>query len=118
MLARLAESDATAAMYLVNLNRLPYINSTYGSGVGDRLIQQFSHQLSAYSNENFWLTRIESCKFAFFNANVTDAESVQEFASQVIKLVIPPVTIDSLVFYLRLSIGICVYPADGDSISN
>ena len=117
MLARLAESDAIAALYLVNFDRLPYINSTCGSGVGDRIIQQFSHRLSDYSNENCWLTRIEGCKFAFFNANVTDAESVQEFASQIIKLVISPVTIGSLVFYLRLSIGICVYPAGGNSIS-
>lgn len=117
MLLRLAESDAIAAMYLVDFDRLPYIHSIYGSGVGDRLIQQFSRRLSAYSDENCLLTRIEGCKFAFFNASVTDAENVQEFASQIIKLAISPVTIDNLVFYLRLSIGICVYPAGGENIS-
>jgi len=84
MLSRLVESDAIAAMYLVDFDRLPYINSIYGSSVGDRLIQQFSQRLSAFSNENCLLTRIEGCKFAFINANVTDAESVQDFANRVI----------------------------------
>ncbi|WP_292996612.1 EAL domain-containing protein [Nitrosomonas sp.] len=117
MFSRLAESDAIAAMYLVDFDRLPYINSIYGSGVGDRLIQQFSQRLSAYSTENCLLTRIEGCKFAFFNANVTDAESVQDFANQIIKLAISQVTIDNLIFYLRLNIGICVYPVDGGNIA-
>ncbi|MDO9312490.1 MAG: diguanylate cyclase, partial [Nitrosomonas sp.] len=117
MLSRLVESDAIAAMYLVDFDRLPYINSIYGSGVGDRLIQQFSQRLSAFSNESCLLTRIESCKFAFINANVTDAESVQDFASRIIKLAISPITVDNLVFYLRLNIGICVYPADGGNIT-
>ncbi|WP_305644116.1 EAL domain-containing protein [Nitrosomonas sp.] len=117
MLSRLVESDAIAAMYLVDFDRLPYINSIYGSSVGDRLIQQFSQRLSAFSNENCLLTRIEGCKFAFINANVIDAESVQDFANRIIKLAISPVAIDNLVFYLRLNIGICVYPANGENIA-
>lgn len=117
LLTRSTEPDAIAALYLVNFDRLSYINSTYGSGVCDRLIQEFSHRLSAYSDENCSLTRIGGCKFAFLNANVTDAESVQEFANQIIKLAIPPVSIDNFVFYLRLNIGICVYPAGGENIS-
>lgn len=116
-LARLSGSDAVAALYLVNFDRLPYINNTYGSGVGERLIQQFSRRLITYSNENCLLTRIGDCKFAFFNANVINSESVQEFANQIIKLAISPITVDNLVFYLRINIGICVYPAGGENIS-
>lgn len=118
LLARLTDSDAIAALYLVNFDRLSFINSTYGSDVCDRLIQEFSRRLSAYSDENCLMTRIGGCKFAFLNANVTDTESVQNFANQIIKLAISPVSINNLVFYLRLNIGICVYPADGENISN
>ncbi len=116
-LAKLSGSDAVAVLYLVDFDRLSYINSTYGSGVGERLIQQFSRRLATYSNENCLLTRIGGCKFAFFNTDVTNSESVQEFANQIIKLAISPITIDNLVFYLRINIGICVYPAGGENIS-
>ena len=117
MLAKLAGADTIGALYLVDFERFPYINSIYGTGVGDRILQQFSRRLSAYSNENCLLARIGGCKFAYFNANVTDAESVQEFANQIIKLAVSPIIIDNLAFYLRIAIGICVYPADGGNIT-
>jgi diguanylate cyclase (GGDEF)-like protein len=118
MLAKHGGPDTIAALYLVDFERFPYINSIYGTGVGDRILQQFARRLSAYSNENCLLARIGGCKFAYFNANVTDAESVQEFANQIIKLAVSPIVIDNLAFYLRIAIGICVYPAGGENISN
>lgn len=118
MLAKLAGTDNIAALYIVNFDRLPYINSTYGSGVGDRLIQQFSRRLIVYGDgRNCLLARIGGCKFAFFNANVTDLESVQEFSNQIMKLAISPITIENFVFYLQIKIGICVYPAGGENLT-
>ena len=117
MLAKLSGTDNIAALYIVNFDRLPYINSTYGSGVGDRLIQQFSRRLTVYGDGNCFLARIGGCKFAFFNSNVTDLESVQEFSNQIMRLAISPITIENFVFYLQIKIGICVYPAGGENLT-
>ena len=117
MLAKLSGTDNIAALYIVNFDRLPYINSTYGSGVGDRLIQQFSRRLTVYGDGNCFLARIGGCKFAFFNSNVTDLESVQEFSNQIMRLAISPITIENFVFYLQIKIGICVYPAGCENLT-
>ncbi len=107
----------TAAIYFIDLERMPRINSTYGYGVGDILIQQLSYRLSVYAGRNCLLTRIEGSKFAFFNCNVKHSEDVQLFANKILRLAATPFVINNLEFYVTLNVGICAYPEDGEDIS-
>lgn len=108
---------ATAAIYFIDLERMPRINSTYGYGIGDVLIQQLSYRLSVYAGRNCLLTRIEGSKFAFFNCDVKNSEDIQLFASKILRLAATPFVINSLEFYVTLNVGICAYPDDGKDIS-
>jgi diguanylate cyclase (GGDEF)-like protein len=116
LLAEIAKSNANAAFYLVNVERITHVNGIYDPSIGDLLIKQISSRLSTLVNHNCLLTRINDCQFAFFNAEVTDSESVQNFANQIIKLAISPILINKLEFYVTLNIGVCVYPADGKDV--
>ncbi len=109
--------DEIAAVYYISFDRLPYINSTYGFSIGDVLIQQLSYRLSVYANKRSFLTRIEGSKFAYFNNNVVSCEAVQEFANRILRLASTPFIINNLEFYVTLSIGVCIYPRDGDKIA-
>ena len=117
LLAEIAKSNANAAFYLVNVERITHVNGIYDPSIGDLLIKQISSRLSTLVNHNCLLTRINDCQFAFFNAEVTDSESVQNFANQIIKLAISPILINKLEFYVTLNIGVCVYPADGKDVA-
>ncbi|MBP9870384.1 MAG: EAL domain-containing protein [Nitrosomonas sp.] len=116
LLAEIAKSNANAGFYLVNVERITHVNGIYDPSIGDLLIKQISSRLSTLVNHNCLLTRINDCQFAFFNAEVTDSESVQNFANQIIKLAISPILINKLEFYVTLNIGVCVYPADGKDV--
>ena len=107
---------ATAAIYFIDLERMPRINSTYGYGVGDVLIQQLSYRLSVYAGKNCLLTRIEGSKFAFFNCDVQTPEDIQLFASKILRLAATPFVINNLEFYVTLNVGISAYPDDGEDI--
>lgn len=117
LLAEIAKSNANAAFYLVNVERITHVNGIYDPSIGDLLIKQISSRLSTLVNHNCLLTRINDCQFAFFNAEVTDSESVQNFANQIIKLAISPILINKLEFYVTLNIGVCVYPGDGKDVA-
>lgn len=110
------DADA-AAIYFIDLERMPRINSTYGYSVGDILIQQLSYRLSVYAERNCLLTRIEGSKFAFFNCDVKSSEDIQLFASKILRLAATPFVINSLEFNVTLNVGICAYPKDGADIS-
>ncbi len=117
LLAEIAKSNANAGFYLVNVERITHVNGIYDPSIGDLLIKQISSRLSTLVNHNCLLTRINDCQCAFFNAEVTDSESVQNFANQIIKLAISPILINKLEFYVTLNIGVCVYPADGKDVA-
>lgn len=112
-----AREDGTfSAVYFIDVDRLPRINSTYGFGVGDILIQQLANRLSIYSNRECILTRIDGSKFAFFHAGLTNVHQVQLFANQILRLTATPFTINNLELYVTLNMGICIYPDDGKNI--
>jgi diguanylate cyclase (GGDEF)-like protein len=112
-----SRKDGTiAAVYFVEVNRLPRINSTYGFAIGDILIQQLANRLSVYVGRDCILTRIDGSKFAIFHAGLPSVHQVQIFANQILRLVATPFTINNLELYLTLNMGICVYPEDGKKI--
>ena len=106
----------TAAIYFIDLERMPRINSTYGYSVGDILIQQLSYRLSVYAGRNCLLTRIEGGKFAFFNCDVNNSHDIHIFASKILRLAATPFVINNIEFYVTLNVGICVYPDDGENL--
>ncbi|MDH5479753.1 MAG: EAL domain-containing protein [Nitrosomonas sp.] len=118
ILSKKTDANSIAAVYFITFDRLPYINSTYGFSSGDALIQQLSYRLSVYASRSCLLTRVEGGKFAFFNDDVTDSEDIQHFASRIMRLTSTPFIINNLEFYIKLNVGICVYPVDGESASN
>jgi diguanylate cyclase (GGDEF)-like protein len=117
LLSNSIQKDGTiAAVYFIDIDRLSRINSRYGYGIGDILIQQLANRLSVYSGRECILTRIEGSKFAFFHGGLTSIHQVRIFANQILRLVTTPFTINHLELYITLNMGICVYPDDGKEI--
>lgn len=106
-----------AAMYSIYMNHLMRINSTYGYAVGDTLIQQLAYRLSECIEENCILARIDGNKFAFFKRNMNDQHEIKKFADKIMEVITSPFIIDSLEFYVTLSIGVSAYPEGGNDAS-
>ncbi|BBL34062.1 hypothetical protein Nstercoris_00291 [Nitrosomonas stercoris] len=105
-----------AATYFININRLSRINSKHGYNVGNQLIQQLAGRLSVHSNNNCLLARSEGGNFIFFRSELADTEQAEAFAGQLLALAATPFVINSLEFYITLTIGISLYPHDGKEI--
>ncbi|SFP33427.1 diguanylate cyclase (GGDEF) domain-containing protein [Nitrosomonas cryotolerans] len=117
MLSNRPHLEAIAAIYFININRLPHINSTYGYGVGDTLIQQLTRHLLEYAGKNCLLTRVEGSKFAYFNGDVANSSDIHAFLNRIMELAATPFMVNNLEFYITFNMGICVYPTDGKDIS-
>jgi diguanylate cyclase (GGDEF)-like protein len=117
MLSELAGSGAAAAMYFIDMDRLMRINNTYGYAMGDALIRQLAQHLQDCVGDSGVLARIGGDKFAVFMGGAADSREIQAFADRIMGSVAAPFAIDSLEFYVTLSMGICVYPDDGKDVS-
>ncbi len=117
VLAERSGSGAAGAMYFIGLDRLMRINITCGYAMGDTLIRQVAQRLKDCVGETGILARIGGDKFAVFKGDIADSREMQTFADHVMKSFTVPFAIDNLEFDVTLSMGICVYPDDGEDVS-
>jgi diguanylate cyclase (GGDEF)-like protein len=104
-------------MYFIDQDRLMRINNTHGYAMGDALIRQVAHRLQECVAEHGILARIGGDKFAVFRGGIADSREIQAFADHVMESFTAPFAIDHLEFFVTLSMGICVYPDDGEDVS-
>ena len=114
---RSVSGAAAAAMYFIDLDRLMRINNTYGYAMGDALIRQVAQRLQDCVGETGILARVGGDKFAVFKGSVADSQEMQMFADHVMESFTVPFEIDNLEFDVTLSMGICVFPDDGEDVS-
>jgi diguanylate cyclase (GGDEF)-like protein len=117
MLSERADSKAAGAMYFIDMDRLMRINNTYGYATGDALIRQVAQRLKQCAGETDVLARVGGDKFAVFKGSLANSRQTEAFADNVMESFKAPFAIDNLEFYVTLSMGICVYPDDGEDVS-
>lgn len=110
-------SNLLAAMYSIYMNHLMRINSTYGYAIGDTLIQQLAYRLSECVDDHCILARIGGNKFAFFKRNMSSHKEIKQFSEKIMTVITSPFIIDTLEFYVTLSIGVSAYPDGGNDAS-
>ena len=100
-------------LYL-DLDRFKGVNETLGHRVGDVLLQKIASRLKACVQESDTLARLGGDEFVIILAGVTDVETISSTAKKILALVYEPFFIESHEIYTTASIGIAVYPMDGE----
>ena len=98
----------------LDLDRFKWINETLGHHVGDKLLQTVAERLSACVRESDTLARLGGDEFVIIVAGVSSVENITLVAKKILGLVSEPAFIDSQEIYTTASIGIAVYPMDGE----
>lgn len=102
------------AVLFIDIDNFKTINDTYGYHIGDRLLKKITARLKACIRNTGTLCRICGDEFAFLLPGFSNTNYVDEFAQKIIKSFHEPLVIDDFKFYSTLSIGIAIYPNDGD----
>lgn len=110
------EQGRIAAIYSIEIERLPRISNASGHDIADALIKQFVYRSSVYLVKNCLFTRLEGGKFVFLKGDIANISDAQMFANELLKLSSMPFMIDNLEFYITLNIGVSIYPDDGEGI--
>lgn len=103
LLRALKESSSTAALVLINLNNLGYINTAYGLGVGDKLLRTLAEELNRVVLSGC-VYRGSADEFAVLYDQLDDP--VQEMERLRQHFFAEPVQLDGLNFYLTFNAGV------------
>lgn len=116
LLPQLARAGRQAAVLFLDLDRFKPINDTHGHEAGDRVLQQVAQRLLQKLRAGDVVTRLGGDEFVIVLSEVKGLPAVAEVASHVIELIAEPYQVDDLRLLISTSVGISIYPSDGDDI--
>lgn len=115
-LERAKAKDESIAILFMDLDRFKVINDTLGHSYGDRLLRAVADRLRAVvHHENSLISRLGGDEFTFFFPDTTREEAGQ-IAEQLLEAMSEPFALEHMNIYVTPSIGISMYPDDGDEI--
>ena len=105
-----------AVLYL-DLDKFKYINDTYGHAMGDQVLQSVAHRLSQGLRAEDTLCRLSADEFMLILQGLpADNPSMHlaEVCERVLESIAEPHEVNGLRLFSALSIGIALFPQDGD----
>ncbi len=109
----IGQADASFAIMLLNIENLKEIQDTLGPTSTDLVIKQLATRLESWAAKKHSIARIDSGNFALLLADC-NKDQAESLAKSLIKAIEPNFITNALKLTLHPSIGISVYPNDGD----
>lgn len=117
---RLAQAIALAhrqgkqlALMFLDLDRFKHINDSLGHAVGDQLLQSVAARLTAGVRSSDTVCRQGGDEFVILLADVEHAGDAALSAQKILAALTVPHRVDQLELHVTVSIGISIYPDDG-----
>jgi len=109
------KQNKQAAIILMDIDRFKKFNESLGESKGDELIRMFSQRLRelCYSKCSFY--RYNSDEFIFVLKDAT-VDKIEQTANAILDALKQPFMIDGQEYFISVSIGISLSPADGKDL--
>ncbi|SER99469.1 bifunctional diguanylate cyclase/phosphodiesterase [Psychrobacillus sp. OK032] len=105
-------NQKVAVMYL-DLDRFKYINDTLGHTLGDQLLIQIANRLNYCLVENAVIARLGGDEFGVLLTNFY-TQQAKERSKSIIESLDEPFLVENYNLFVTTSIGISIYPHDGE----
>ncbi len=106
--------DERFALLYIDMDGFKQINDTLGHEKGDDFLRQFSRRLKKAVREADFIARLGGDEFCVLLGDIKSSIDCVQSAQRCLALRDEPVILDSHNIYPQLSIGIAVYPQDGE----
>ena len=106
------------AVLFLDLDRFKIINDTLGHDVGDQSLQILAARLKSCVREGDTVARLGGDEFTVLLEDLASADDIPLVAQKFIHAVLQPFVLERREFFITTSIGVALYPNDGeDSIT-
>lgn len=105
------------SIMIIDIDNLRDINDSLGHEAGDMMITHMADKLRQLANTEVLLARLAGDKFVLVFKN-TKKEELISVADTILDTAIRPIKIKMIEVYITVSIGISIYPKDGDNYQN
>jgi diguanylate cyclase (GGDEF)-like protein len=118
LIAQAERHKSQLAILFLDLDRFKQINDTLGHVIGDRLIQEVARRLQACIRTADSASRCGGDEFNLILADVRRGQDAARVAKKISLAISEPVQIDGHELFTSCSIGISLYPMDGQDVDS
>ena len=104
------------ALLFLDLDRFKYVNDTLGHSLGDNLLQQTADRISLALRQSDTASRFGGDEFAILLCEVTSSKQIEQVLQRLLDRLSSPYMLENHQTFISASIGVAMYPEDGDSV--
>ncbi|MBR0565876.1 EAL domain-containing protein [Azoarcus sp. L1K30] len=114
---RLAAREGTSvALLFIDLDHFKDVNDTLGHDAGDALLKEAALRISACVRKSDTVARLGGDEFTVLVAGLKEAVVAERLARAIVASVMRPFTLKSERAYVSASVGMTLFPDDGDDV--
>lgn len=106
----------TFAFLYIDLDRFKQVNDSYGHEMGDRVLREIGRRLKSCVRDTDTVARIGGDEFVALLTDLRHEDDVRIIADRFLTMCRTPVNVGEASFQLGGSVGIAVYPVDGNDV--
>ncbi len=106
------------ALLFIDLDHFKQINDTLGHEIGDRVLRVVALRLEERIRKVDTLARLGGDEFGIIMENLAKVEDASRLAQKILETLKQPVHVDDYELYVSGSIGISLYPKNGENAHN
>jgi diguanylate cyclase (GGDEF)-like protein len=103
------------ALLLMDFDCFKEINDTHGHDAGDAVLREMAARMNRLVRESDCLARLGGDEFGLLLAESPDTAATEEVCRKIIECFTDPVVFQGVELHTSPSIGVALYPLDGDS---
>lgn len=106
------------AILFIDLDRFKVINDTLGHHIGDEMLVKLSERIKKVLEKNDLFARIGGDEFVVILNPVKEKKDAGTTAEKILSIIRKPIRVQNYCLNTTASIGIAMYPADGEDKSS
>jgi diguanylate cyclase (GGDEF)-like protein/PAS domain S-box-containing protein len=130
MISQAAMNDTMVAVLFLDLDRFKRINDTLGHSAGDQLLRVVADRLRDRvrgsdvvgrpegDDPDPPVSRLGGDEFTVLLSQISDPEDAGDVAKRILEALPEPITVDGHEIWTTASIGIAIYPMDGEDVES
>lgn len=113
-LKKAKKAEQKIALLFLDLDHFKTVNDTIGHIFGDLLLKNVAKLLKKYVDEYDMIARLGGDEFVIIMKDVENKEKINNMVKKIVKAFQNPWMIDDREFYITVSIGVTIFPDDGE----
>lgn len=114
-IAAMERSKSSGILFFIDIDHFKEFNDNFGHNIGDKVLQFVANKIQSICREEDIIGRLSGDEFLVISDNMNDQYAIYTMIHKILNSFKGPQEVATYLLNISLSIGISVYPKDGET---